>query len=95
MKSKIKLRLVQDDRMCTVWRKPNGDCIAQGKRVPKDHPLTVAERRIYVGELARSAIMCKFLMESRGINLTQAWELLKEARRPAYRYHNGVPELLR
>jgi len=68
-----------------VWRKANGDCRAQGKRVGKDNPFTVEERKMYVAELARSAIICKNLMQSRGITLAEAWTLMKEARRPAFR----------
>ena len=73
-------KIIQDDLIAIVWRLPNGDCRAQGKRVGKDFPLTYEERRRYVAELGRSAIFCKFLMEHRGISLGQAWKITKEAR---------------
>lgn len=80
---------IQSDAICTVWRKPNGDCVAQGKRLARDsnaHKMTSAQRKMYVQELARSAIICKNLMQD-GMTLSEAWQLIKDARRPAYRYH--------
>ena len=73
-------KVIQDDRIAIIWRLPNGDCRAQGKRVSKDCPLTPYERKAYVHELGRSAIFCRFLMDHRGISLAEAWKLTKEAR---------------
>lgn len=80
---------IQSDAICTVWRKPNGDCVAQGKRLARDsnaHKMTPQQRKMYVQELVRSAIICKNLIDE-GMTLSEAWELIKSARRPAYRYH--------
>lgn len=73
-------RIIQSDKIAVVWRLPNGNCVAQGKRVGKDCPLTPDERRMYVEELARPAIICKRLMELRNISLGEAWRLVKLAR---------------
>lgn len=83
------MKLLQDDRMCRVWRLNNGDCRAKGKRVPTDFPLTANERRFYVNALAGTATMVKHLRDTRNISLAEAYNLLKVARAPTYRFDTG------
>lgn len=49
-----------------------------GKRVGKDCPLTKDERLVYVAEGTVKAL--RFIMQSRGMRLSEAWRLLKHAR---------------
>lgn len=41
-------KIVREDRICAIFRLPNGRLARQGKRVPKDFPITYKERRAYV-----------------------------------------------
>jgi hypothetical protein len=73
-------RIIEDNLLVRVWRLPNGDCRAQGKRVTRDCPLSADERRQYVKELGRAAIFTKWLMRHRGIGFAEAWTIIKAAR---------------
>jgi hypothetical protein len=80
MQSPRESRIIEDNRLIKVWRLPNGDCRAQGKRVSKDCSLTADERRQYIKDLGRPAIFTKWLMSHRGITLAEAWQIIKTAR---------------
>lgn len=76
--------IIHDDKLCRVWRKPDGSCVAQGKRLSIADkiacPLSLSERRMYVKELARSATVCRNLMQTRKCTLAEAWSTVKTAR---------------
>lgn len=71
---------LQNDKLARVFRLPNGDVRTYGKRVGSDCPLSYNERRCYVDNNGSPLMLCKFLMEKRGITLSEAWVLVKEAR---------------
>jgi len=65
------------DRMVSRWKFPDGSIASQGKRVPKDFPLTPEERKAYVK--GGSARCVKVIKDSRKMFLSEAFHLLQSA----------------
>lgn len=88
--------IYQSDALATVYVHTlnDGTCIfrAQGKRVSKDCPLSVAERRVYVNANGRSVALVKYVKDTRNLSLSEAWALCKAAiqRKTYYNTNTGA-----
>ena len=71
-------RVYHEDQLVIRARRPNGNMIAQGKRVGRDCLLTQAERREYV--LRGAVFAVKLIRDSRQVSLAEALNLLNRAR---------------
>ena len=89
MKLPKNAELYEVNQLAIIYTIPEG-MRAVGKRVGKNCPLTPAERKHYVSINGASAQMVKYLMETRGIGLSPAWEMLKKARGTSTLYRHGV-----
>jgi hypothetical protein len=66
-------KAVFENVLCFTVRDKDGKVYVQGKRVPKDFPLSYEERRAYI---KGGPIKCvKTIMERRGLSLRQAKDL--------------------
>ncbi len=94
-------KLIETNRLIDVWQKPDGSCFAKAKRLSAADkiacPLSTSERQAYRALLGNSVSIIKHLRDHTrpGISLKEAWDLVKSARAPAYRfYYNSAGELI-
>jgi hypothetical protein len=77
-------QLIYEDRLVTEWEKNSNwsKRVRVGKRVKDACVLTQAERRVYVKQ--GGPLCVKFVRDTRGITLTEAFRLVNEARGGTY-----------
>ena len=73
-------KIITNNRLAIVWRLPNGDCRAQGKRVGKDCRLPREARRFYVETNGQTIKTVRFMMDRFNMTLDEAWGILKASR---------------
>jgi hypothetical protein len=80
-------KVYHEDRLVKRVKRLNGKVVYQGKRPSRACPLTKEEVRVYVKEGTLKAI--SFLVETRGLSMADARQLLDSARGPEYSGPSG------